>query len=84
MWILRTLLFADRDLFGNFSADRCDLAFQVTQPGLLRVLIDDCAYAVVRELDLAALEPVFCRLFRNQMPLGDLDLFLFGVAGELK
>ena len=80
---LANLFLADRDLPGNLAADGCDFAFEVPQSGFLRVLIDDGAHAVVGELDLALRQPVLFDLFGNQMPLGDLQLFLFRVAGEL-
>ena len=73
---LADLLFAGRDLLGDLAADRCDLAFEIPQSGFLRVLIDDGADAFVGELDLALLQSVFFDLFRNEMPLGDLELFL--------
>ena len=41
------------DLAGDFAADRADLALEVADPGLARVLLDDRGQRRVGELDLA-------------------------------
>ena len=52
-------------------------------PGLARVALDDLAQRVVGELDLGPAEAVLLDLARHQVALGDLELLLLGVAGEL-
>ena len=79
---LADLLFSGSDLTRNLAADRGDLAFEISQSGFLRVLIDDGAHAVIGELNLVLCQAVLGNLFRNQMPLRDLELFLFGISAR--
>ena len=71
------------DLAGDLAADRADLALQVADAGLARVLLDDRVERRIGELDLRGLQPVGLELARDQVPLGDVELLLDGVAGEL-
>ena len=83
VWILRIFCSPDATCSRNLAADGGDLALEISQAGFLRVLIDDRADAVIGELDLVLRQAVLGDLFRDQVPLGDLELLLFGVSGEL-
>ena len=74
-------LLAD-DLDDALAADRADLALQVAHAGLARVVLNDLAHGVVGEGHLLVLETVGLELPRDQVTLGDLQLFVFGVAVE--
>ncbi len=80
---LADLLFSGGDLPRNLAADGGDLPLEVSQSGFLRVQIDDRAHAFIGELNLVLCQAVLGNLFRDQVPLGDFELFLFGVTGEL-
>jgi hypothetical protein len=71
-----------RDLAGDLAADRADLALEVADPRLARVVADDRPQPGVRERHLGALEPAAIDLPRHEVALGDLKLLLLGVAGE--
>jgi hypothetical protein len=70
--------------FGGYAAADCgDFALQVAQPGLAGITADDLADSGGGEFDLAGLQPVFLALARHQVALGDVDLFVFGIAQQL-
>ena len=71
------------DVAGDLAADRADLALQVADAGLARVLLDDRGQRRVGELDLGGLEAVGLDLARHQVAAGDVELLLQRVAGEL-
>src|SRR5207237_558684 len=66
----------------HLAADRTDLALQAAHAGLARVALDDQPQRLLGYLDLAAGEPVPLDLAGHQVPLGDLQLLLLGVAGH--
>ena len=71
------------DLASDLAADRADLALQVSHPGLARVLVGDRPKRRVAERDLASREPVLLDLAGDQVALGDVDLLVERVAGEV-
>ena len=78
---LRRLALGDaaRDL----ARDRADLALELAHAGLARVVGDDRAQRGVGDPQLAALEAVALGLARHEVALGDLQLLVGGVAGDL-
>src|SRR5206468_1314637 len=72
--------------FGNpardFSADSRYLTFELPQAGFVSVLQDDSFERRAADSQVANRDAVGLHLFRNNMPPGDLDLLLFGVAGQ--
>ena len=70
------------DLRGGLAADRGDLAVEVPDAGLARVLGDDQPERLVAELDVLRVEPVRLELLRDEVALGDAELLLLGVARE--
>ena len=71
------------DVAGDFAADRADLALEVADAGLARVLLDDRGQRGVGELDLGGLQAVGLDLARDQVAAGDVALLVERVAGEL-
>ena len=71
------------DLARDLAADAADLALELAHAGLARVIGDDHAQRRVGERDLALGQAVALDLARDQVALGDLELLLLGVAGEL-
>src|SRR6185437_16794137 len=71
------------DLPGHLAADRPDLALELPHAGLTRVVGDDYLERRVAECNPAGREPVALDLARHQVALGDLELLLLGIAGEL-
>ena len=62
---------------------RADLALEVAHAGLARVVADDGAQRLVGDLALLGGQPGRRELARHQVALGDLQLLLLGVAGQL-
>ena len=71
------------DAARHLAAQGADLALEVPQPGLARVVPDHVDQAVGREGDLPFVEAVLVLLLRDQMTPCDLELLLFRVAGQL-
>jgi hypothetical protein len=76
------------DLHGGRAQDGADLALQAADTGLARVLANDGAQRLVGDLDvlhrrIRAFQAVRLELALDEVTLGDLELLLFGVAGEL-
>ena len=71
------------DLAGDLATDAADLALEVADPGLARVLLDDRAQRGVGEAHPGALEAVLGELARDQVALRDVELLVGRVAGEL-
>src|SRR5215211_2677498 len=71
------------DTAGDLAAHGADLALEPAHARLARVLLDDHLQPGVGERDLRALEPVALDLARHEVALGDLELLLLGVAGQL-
>ena len=71
------------ELARDLAADRADLALEVAHAGLARVALDDLAQRLVGELELRLHQAVLLDLPRHQVALGDLELLLLGVAGQL-
>src|SRR5262249_8945002 len=72
------------DLARARAADRRDLALEVPDARLARVALDDRLERLVEERDVLAREARPLDRLRREELLGDLDLLLLGVAGELQ
>ena len=68
---------------GDLAAHRPDLALELADAGLARVVADDRPQAAVGEGDPRLPQPVALDLAGHEVALGDLELLLLGVAGEL-
>src|SRR2546428_516679 len=66
----------------QLAAGLGDLALQVPETRLTRVLLDDRLDRLVGERHLGLAQAVLLDLLRDQVPPGDLDLLLLGVAGQ--
>ena len=64
------------------ARDARDLPLEIAQPGLARVVVDDEAQGRVRELERLVVEAGGGELARQHVAARDLELLLFGVAGE--
>ena len=71
------------DAHGDVVQQRADLALEIAHAGLARVIADDGADGVLVDLALLGGEARRFKLPLHQIALGDLDLFVLGVAGEL-
>ena len=71
------------DLAGDLAADGADLALEVADAGLARVLLDDRPQRGVGEAHPGALQAVLGELARDQVALRDVELLVDRVAGEL-
>src|SRR5260370_13739972 len=66
-----------------FARDGSDFALQVAHACLTREAVDDFLQALVCELDLFPnLQAVLRGLFRNQVPMRDVELLFSRVAGQ--
>jgi hypothetical protein len=74
---------ARRELAGDLSRHRADLALELAHAALARVVRHDAHHGVVGEHDVLALEPRLLDLTRDQVLLRDLRLLALGVAREL-
>ena len=75
--------FGGYDPFGGFPADIGYFALQISNAGFAGVFADDFQQRFIRELDLFRTQPVGFHLLPDQKSLGDFELFVFGIAGEL-
>ena len=66
----------------DLPADRRDLAFQVANACLRRVLVDDALNGGVVEDDVLVRQAVLGDLAGQQVPLGDLELVLLRIARQ--
>src|SRR5262249_41631877 len=89
---LAHVVLADRDLAvapvlgdaaRDLAADRADLALEARHAGLPRVLLDDPPQRLVADRDPRLAQAVALDLAWHQVALGDLELFLLGVARDL-
>ena len=78
-----TLHFTLGDREGRLAADARDFAFQHTDARFARIAADDGADRGVVKAQLRGLQPVFLPLLGDQVALGDLQLFLVGIARHL-
>ena len=75
---------SDDDLARDLAADRVDLALEAADARFARVALDDRGVRLVQECDVLGGEAVPLDRLGAEEPLGDLDLLLLGVAGELQ
>ena len=76
-WVILAFL---HHLAGDFAAYIADLAFEIANSRFARVGADDCFDSFVTELEILPGQASLHHLLLHQKLLGDLDLFLFGVA----
>src|SRR5690606_38358032 len=72
-----------RDLEGRRTAELLDLAVELPDAGLPRVVADDGEERVVGDVELPAADAVLGGAFRQEVPLRDVHLLVRRVAGEL-
>ena len=70
------------NLAQGLARDLGELALERPHAGLARVVLDYFAQRLVRIAEFFGLQAVRLHLLGNQMALGDLDLFLLGIAFE--
>src|SRR5438034_4194775 len=70
------------DLARDLAPELPDLTLQLADAGLAGVARDDLAQRGVRDRELLRRQTVLVHLSRNQVALGDLELFTLGVARE--
>ena len=68
------------DLACDLAADRADLALEVADAGLARVLVDDRPQRGVGECDLPALQAVGLDLAGDEVALGDVKLLVLSCS----
>ena len=68
------------DLAERLARQPRDLALERADARLARVIADQVAQAVLGQLELALSQSVRLDLLADQVPLGDLDLLVFGVT----
>ena len=71
-----------QDFLDGLAGQVGDFAFQVTDPRFAGVIADHVAKGGIGNLPFVLFQPVFFDLLRNQVPVGDFDLFVLGVAGQ--
>src|SRR5262249_36908252 len=71
------------DLTRSFAQHVREAALEVADAGLARVLADDQTQRLVGDGDLVCLETVRLDLLRHEVALGDPELLVLRVAGEL-
>ena len=76
-------LFPVHDLHGSLAADGGQLALQHTDAGFPGIGGHDLPHRPVRHLHLGMGQPVALEFLGQQVVLGDLQLLLVGIAGEL-
>jgi hypothetical protein len=77
------LALSRRDLAGHFAGQLADLAFELPNAGLSRVLLNYRQQRMVCRLQLTLVQAVFFFLAWEQIPLGDLKFLSLGIASEL-
>ena len=71
------------DFFCRLTAHIGDFPFQISHAGLPGVVVDHIPDGLGRKFQLLGLQPVLLQLFGNQIALGDPELFLFRIPGDL-
>ncbi|EAQ13717.1 hypothetical protein RB2654_03349 [Maritimibacter alkaliphilus HTCC2654] len=79
---LHLLLVFAHDLGHGLACQFRDVAFEVPHPRLAGVIADDVGQGAVGHLELALAKPVVLDLLVDEVLLGDLALFVFGVARQ--
>ncbi len=74
--------FAFRHFLRHLSHDVGDFALQVPDAGFPRIVRDDLAHCWFGNADMFFGDAVFRELSRDQVFLGDAQLFFFGIAGD--
>ncbi len=71
-----------QQLFNGFTAQLGDFTLQATNPRFTRVVTNNADNGAIVDGQLAFLQRVTFDLLRQQVTLGDVKLFIFGVTGE--
>ena len=79
----RQAVIGKNDFFTDFAAESADGAFQIADAGFSGIAPDDAAEKGRSEIDVFRFESVSFSLAGYEVFLCDLQLFFFGVAGEL-
>src|SRR5215213_5714242 len=67
---------------GDFTRDGRNLALELAQPGLVRVLLDDGFERGATHRHVPRRDAVRLHLLRDNMPARDLGFLFFGIAGQ--
>jgi len=78
-----TLYIVGHQLHSSLAAQLTDLSLQNTDAGFPCVVGDGAADSAVGHMELRPLQSMLLQLLGQQMLLGDLKLFLVGIAGQL-
>ena len=77
------LALAGDDQLGALAAQRSDLPLQGAHARLADIVVNQVVQRLVIDAAAAAVEAVALNLFWHQIALGNLELFLAGIAGQL-
>src|SRR5260370_25247029 len=72
---------APSDLGSDAPANGCNFPFQIANTGLIGILLNDRLDAILVESALCGEQPMLLDLPRYKVPLSDVQLFHFGIAG---
>ena len=75
--------FSFADLAGSFAAYLCEHPFQLAHPSLACVATNKRRKHIIRDAQHGFFQPVLFHLFGQQMPFGNLPLFIFKIARHL-
>ena len=73
-------VFALQDAAQRLACKLCNFALQSPHTRFTRVITDDVTHCVVADRKLIFLQTMGFDLLFNQMPLGNLKLFVLGIA----
>ena len=76
------LIFAQGNLHHHLTADFGNLAIERTYTGFTGVITDDIAYRAFFDHQFAFFHSVAFHLLRHEILHGDIDFFVFGIAGQ--
>src|SRR5260370_12041563 len=73
---------APSDLGSDAPANGCNFPFQIANTGLIGILLNDRLDGILVESALCWEQPMLLDLPRYKVPLSDVQLFHFGIAGH--
>ena len=80
---LNSALVPFRHFSSHLAAHFADFPFQITQTGFTSVFGDNFTDCFIIKTNVLCFKTVFLNLTRNQIALGNLQLFLLGVTGQI-
>ena len=67
----------------DFTADRTDAAFQIADPGLARIQVNDGLDGIIGQRYFSRTKAILAHLARDQISLGNGNFLALGITGEL-